>query len=471
MPLGCALVLLACGTAHPAESTGAAVVPKLDRTMMGRVRRDFGGGPLYFTASFDGSQRFARWIDTMELARAIRREHGKTVHYSYFVNACYYDPTVKGSLIGRAMSRDEVLVRAALTQVAINEGHDIGNHGVRHEDGSAWPAEHWKREFDEFHATMERMVFWPVRDEHGEAVFPRFEAIATEGKVGGRCERDADCESKRCLPVTERARFCTQPCNRRKACPEGTVCGTPAFVDDTDVCVPLPRFPVTFGGQELFDARGEPNRAHPELEPYRIVGFRAPFLGYDDGTTETLLARKYRYDASQVAEPGMPLRIAFEGEKRTLFGFPLMQQRGAWTIPMDYNYRQIGATGARMATDYRTSLLAAYRDPARPPWSVGHHFADWQGGAYSKALEDTLRWAAAGCPAGEAGAGKEPKSPPGALQCPHVAFPSYRELAKIVRRASAATPPVPAPEPKRSASTRPLPPTDRTTANVRSETQ
>ena len=40
---------------------------------------------------------------------------------------------------------------------------------------------------------------------------------------------------------------------------------------------------------------------------------------------------------------------------------------------------------AVMAIDYRKSLLAAYRDPARPPWSVGHHFADWQGGAYYQA--------------------------------------------------------------------------------------
>ncbi len=431
MPLGCALVLLACGAAQPAESHPTGV-PKLDRTMTGRVHRDFGGGPLYVTASFDGSQRFARWIDTLELARAIRREHGTTVHFSYFVNSCYYDPTVKGSLIGRAMSKDEVLVRAALTQVAINEGHDIGNHGVRHEDGSAWPADHWRHEFDEFHATMGKLLFWPVRDEDGAAVFPRFEPVAAAGQVGGPCERDADCAGPgaRCLTVTERAHFCTQPCNRRRPCPAGTACGTPAFVDDTDVCVPVPSFPVSFGGQELFDARGEPNLAHPELEPYRIVGFRAPFLGYDDGTTEALLARHYRYDASQVAEPGPPLRIALEGERRTLLGFPLMQQRGAWTIPMDYNYRQIGATGARMASDYRMSLLAAYRDPARPPWSVGHHFADWQGGAYYRALADTLRWAAAGCPADGANAAGSSAPPP----CPDVAFPSYRDLAKIVKR-------------------------------------
>lgn len=89
---------------------------------------------------------------------------------------------------------------------------------------------------------------------------------------------------------------------------------------------------------------------------------------------------------------------------------------------MDYNYRQIGASGARMATDYRASLLTAYRDPARPPWSVGHHFADWQGGAYHQALTDTLRWAAAGCPGDD-----------GAAQCPNIAFPSYRELAKLLK--------------------------------------
>ncbi len=399
---------------------GGSAIPRLDRTLIAPLPVSFAGGPLHFTASFDGSQRFSMWLATMELAREIRRDHQKRVRFSYFVNACYYDPTVKGSLIGKAQSRAEVLVRAALTQVAINEGHDIGNHGVRHEDGGAWPVERWRRELDEFHAVMDGLLFWPVRDDDGEPVFPRFEPVdgAKAGATGARCQEDGDCPMGRCLAITDKARFCTQPCNRKLPCPAGTVCGTPSFSDDTDVCVPSPRFPLTFRGETLFDEHGAPNLKHPELEPYRIVGFRAPFLAYDDGTTEALLERRYRYDASQVAEPGPPLKIVFVGEHRAMFGFALMQERGAHTIPMDYNYRQIGADGARMLADYRLSLLAAYRAPERSPWGVGHHFADWHDGAYLKALGDTLRWAAAGCDG----------------NCPDVEFPSYRRLAKIVAK-------------------------------------
>jgi peptidoglycan/xylan/chitin deacetylase (PgdA/CDA1 family) len=399
-------------------------VPKLDRTLLSRIRADFAGGPLYFTASFDGSQRFAMWIDTLAVAREIRRDQGKRVRFSYFINSCYYDPTVKGSLIGRAHSREEVLVRTALTQVAINEGHDIGNHGVRHEDGGAWPVERWRRELDEFHAAIDPLLYWPVRDEHGEPVFPRFEPVegVASGQTGARCERDADCATGRCLAITDKARFCTESCNRKHACPRGTACGTPNFVDDTDVCVPVPLFPVTLDGEVLFDQHGHANPKHPELERYRIVGFRAPFLSYDDGTTQALIERRYRYDASQLAEPGPPLKIAFVGADRALFGFPLMQHRGTRTIPMDYNYRQVGADGARMLADYRTSLLAAYQDPARTPWSIGHHFADWHGGAYHRALKDTLRWAAAGCVVD------------GKKSCEALELPSYRRLAKIISR-------------------------------------
>ena len=63
-----------------------------------------------------------------------------------------------------------------------------------------------------------------------------------------------------------------------------------------------------------------------------------------------------------------------------LVDFPLMRQPTARTIPMDYNYRKVDPTGAIMLADYQRSVVAAYRHPKRHPWSVGHHFALWQGG-------------------------------------------------------------------------------------------
>ncbi|MEM6709308.1 MAG: hypothetical protein AAF648_11030, partial [Pseudomonadota bacterium] len=110
----------------------------------GKADELFEESPLYLTGAFDGSQRFGMWIDTLEFTRAFEREHGKPLHWTYFINTCYYDRTVSGSWIGTAQSRDEELARWALTQQALNEGHEIANHAVLHQDGSGWSADRWR---------------------------------------------------------------------------------------------------------------------------------------------------------------------------------------------------------------------------------------------------------------------------------------------------------------------------------------
>ncbi len=392
---------------------------------MRRMRLDFTDDPLYFTASFDGSQRFAMWLDTIRFARSIEKRFGKTVRFTYFINTCFYDTKVKGSQIGRALSHQEVLVRRALTQLAINEGHEIANHGVGHDDGGSWSLAQWQKEIATFHEQIDKTLFKPVRDGEGRAVFPRFAPVAgaPTASIGSRCERDADCKSGQCLLITDEQRFCSQGCNRRHPCPSGTACGTPNFNKDKDVCIPLPKLPLRHDGALLFDAEGKPNLAHPALKPYRIIGFRAPFLAFNDGLIETLMSRRYLYEASQVARPGGPLRIGYVGLKRAMLGFALMQHQSARTIPMDYNYRRAGVSGQRMAKDYRNSLLSAYRHPHRYPWNVGHHFALWRNGAYWTALQEAISFAAAGCP-----------DETGARHCPKVAMVSFRQLARRVVR-------------------------------------
>ena len=363
------------------------------------------------------------WLDTMRVARELENAHGQPIHLTYFVNTCFYSTVVNGSQIGRAQSPAEIIARRALTQQALNEGHEIGNHGVRHDAAMEWDDARWERELMEFHAVADTLLFEPVPDGSGGHVFPRFEPPANTPphSTGARCEQDDDCNKRHCLAITERDRFCTEPCNRHKPCAAGTLCGTPTFHDDTDVCVPKPHYPIEHEGKVLFDARGRPNVDHPKLVPYRIRGHRAPFLVFSDAMVEALLARGYVYDASQVSRPGTPLRIGTRDRRKGMLGFALMQYPTTRTVPMDYNYLKIGAGRDAMIHDYQHSLLAAYADVERPPWNVGHHFSRWRDGAYWEALQETLRFAARGCPDAN-----------GKARCSDIRFPSFRELARIV---------------------------------------
>jgi hypothetical protein len=386
----------------------------------GKADGAFSAGPMYLSGAFDGSQRFAQWIDTMRFARTMNADYGKPLAFTYFINTCYYDHTVKGSWIGTSANTQEEIVRWALTQQAVNEGHEIGDHTVRHQDGSKWTLAQWRMELGEFHALVAKHLFQPIYDEDGAPVFPRWTAApaAAAGAVGAACADDGECASHQCLPVTPTQGFCTQACNSKKSCPNATVCGAPGWTTDTDVCVPMPEFPVVYDGQELFAADGTPNLAHPALEPYRVVGFRAPQLGQNAALYQTLTELGYRYDTSMVLPPGPPARTVRDHKVfDSLYEFPLMKNPGSLTIPMDYNYYVSKGSGARMQADYRKSLVDSYKRNHQP-WNIGHHFALWQGGAYWAAMKDAFTFAAQGCP-----------NAAGAAQCDGVTFVTFGELA------------------------------------------
>jgi peptidoglycan/xylan/chitin deacetylase (PgdA/CDA1 family) len=408
-------------TSIVAAPSASASAPPASMLVRQPIEHDFSVGPTFFTPAFDGSLRFALWLDVMRFSRQMRRDLGKDAHVTFFVNACFYTTQPGKSDIGKAQTRAEVLVRRALTQQAINEGHDIGNHGLGHLDGSQWTVEAWKTEMDAFHAVMDGALFEPIV-ESGKFVFPRFEALdtAASGEVGASCESDADCASRSCLEVTNEVKLCTQPCNLKQKCPTGTACGGPMFRDDTDVCLPPPGLPVELDGQVLFDARGEANRKHPRLSSYRIIGFRAPYLASNDAMYEALTARDYVYDTSQAASPGPPYRIGVSGGKGTLLELALMPHPGARDIPMDYNYQQVRATPDRMRADYEASLVHTHA-MGHLPWNVGHHFAPWDEGAYLRVLKDTVRFTLEGCPS------QDPERTP---RCAGAEVVSFRELTK-----------------------------------------
>lgn len=374
--------------------------------------------PMVLTGSFDaGSSPFRSWVATAEFAREILTTYRKPLQLTYFVTTAFYDTNVTGSVVGRAQSRDEVLVRWALTQQALNEGHEIANHTVRHLDGSMWTADQWRAELKESQELLTKNLFQPVLDERGVPVFPRWVPApgAAAGAVGASCTDARQCGTGlRCARVTAAQGFCTRDCNVTKPCPTGTFCGYPDEGGDLlDICLPKPSFPVTHQGQELFRADGTPNLAHPALKPYQPVGFRAPQLETNTAMYEVLKEMGFTYDTSQVDEPDQPYRY------KGVLEFSLMQFSGSLAIPMDYNYMvHMDADGSVMEKDYRRSILTSYGERAKMPWHIGHHLRNYSGGAYFETFKRVFRFAAQGCPDDQ-----------GRPQCPHMEFPRFRDLA------------------------------------------
>lgn len=382
------------------------------------VSTDFTKRPFVFSAAFDGSLRFSLWLRTIGHARAMRRKHGKGPHYTFFVNAAFYTTTPGKSDVGKAMTHDEVVVRRSLTQQAINEGHDIADHGMGHHDGRNWSKQEWLDEFALFHGVMDTALFEPLRDGEG-FVFPQWEplAAASPGETGAACEADDECSSKRCAELTPTLGLCTQPCNLKSKCPVGTACGAPMFREDKDLCIPLPKLPLVVDGKQMFDARGQPNLKHPKLARYVIKGFRAPYLAANNALYDALSERGYQYDTSQAAGPGAPFFVKPAEAKNKILELALILYPGAVAIPMDYNYAKLEASRETMTRDYRAAILGSI-ERGNQPWNVGHHFAMWNDGAYLSVLEETVDWVLGGC-TDDAG---EPR-------CNAAEVMSFRELA------------------------------------------
>ena len=421
MPVPISLPAASTPTSASAGPSGEAVDPLVITLGREPVTTDFEKRPFTFSAAFDGSLRFSLWLRTMEHARAMRRKHGKPAHYTFFVNAAFYTTTPGPSDVGKAMSHNEVLVRRALTQQAINEGHDIGDHGMGHHDGRNWSKQEWLDEFARFHGVMDTALFEPVREGEGFA-FPRWEplAAAQPGETGSTCETNADCASGQCAALTEAVRLCTQPCNAKSKCPSGTACGAPMFREDTDVCVPLPKLPLVVGEKVMFDARGEPNLKHPSLKPYLIKGFRAPYLAANNALYDALAERGYQYDTSQSAGPGPPFFVKPSEGKAKILELALILYPGAAAIPMDYNYAKLEASRETMTRDYRAAILGSVAH-GNQPWNVGHHFAMWNDGAYLGVLQETVDWVLGGC-----------LDDAGTARCRDAELKSFRELTASI---------------------------------------
>jgi peptidoglycan/xylan/chitin deacetylase (PgdA/CDA1 family) len=134
--------------------------------------------------------------------------------------------------------------------------------------------------------------------------------------------------------------------------------------------------------------------------PSEVVGFRAPYLAHSPGLYAALKDNGFRYDTSGDGEPqDWPDKID------DLWRFNLVELKladsGRRALSMDYNFF---AAQSRAVVDparhdaFRDEMLQTYLDyfksnyaGNRAPLNIGHHFFDYQDGAYREALETFAR--------------------------------------------------------------------------------
>jgi hypothetical protein len=138
-----------------------------------------------------------------------------------------------------------------------------------------------------------------------------------------------------------------------------------------------------------------------------IVGFRAPLLAYTDGLWPTLEKFNYKYDTSKSDSPTYwPQRMSWGG-----WNFPLARIKIAGstrsTLSMDYNwlcYQSGCASKPNLTEDesnrYKNQTLESYKYyfnvnyfGNRAPVNLGHHFSQWNMGAYWNAMKDFAKYA------------------------------------------------------------------------------
>jgi peptidoglycan/xylan/chitin deacetylase (PgdA/CDA1 family) len=126
-----------------------------------------------------------------------------------------------------------------------------------------------------------------------------------------------------------------------------------------------------------------------------VTGFRAPYLATSPGLYTVLQQRGFRYDASRTALANeWPQKI--DGTWRfNLVGFHL-NGSGKSVLSMDYNFffaHSRAIDDPRRQATFRDQMLQTYLEyfranyaGNRAPIHIGHHFANYQNGAYREAL-------------------------------------------------------------------------------------
>jgi hypothetical protein len=155
---------------------------------------------------------------------------------------------------------------------------------------------------------------------------------------------------------------------------------------------------------ELF-RNAAPNNGLPAGEGFdfplsKVTGFRAPYLATGEGLYAHLRGSRFRYDTSGVSDAD-----AWPRKKDGVWRFNLASIRlsgaGRKTLSMDYNFlvaHSLGLASLPHRERFGRQMLQSYLDYFRASYSgnraplhIGHHFSDYQNGAYREALKAFAR--------------------------------------------------------------------------------
>jgi hypothetical protein len=131
-----------------------------------------------------------------------------------------------------------------------------------------------------------------------------------------------------------------------------------------------------------------------------VVGFRAPYLAKGAGLYSALRTNGFRYDTSGVGHAdAWPEKL--DGLWRFNLAMLRIQGLGRGTLSMDYNFfvaQSRAAYDPRRYEAAREQTLQTYLHyfktnyaGNRAPLHIGHHFMNYQGGAYNEALKSFAR--------------------------------------------------------------------------------
>jgi len=131
-----------------------------------------------------------------------------------------------------------------------------------------------------------------------------------------------------------------------------------------------------------------------------IAGFRAPYLAHSPGLYATLAGRGFRYDTSGTMQANAWPEKRDGIWRFNLAGIKLAGSRRS-TLSMDYNFLVAQSGAAPIASrreQFRQQMLDSYLNyfranymGNRAPIHIGHHFTDYQNGAYREALKTFAR--------------------------------------------------------------------------------
>jgi peptidoglycan/xylan/chitin deacetylase (PgdA/CDA1 family) len=131
-----------------------------------------------------------------------------------------------------------------------------------------------------------------------------------------------------------------------------------------------------------------------------VIGFRAPYLDTSPALYPALKANGFRYDTSGDSAPdAWPEKI--DGIWRFNLARLRLHGTGKNILSMDYNFfiaQSRGAVEPQRRAFFRQQAVATYLDyfksnyaGNRAPLNIGHHFFDYQDGAYKEALMSFAR--------------------------------------------------------------------------------